>query len=125
VPKRSLLTESAGIALSVLIDGANRHDMKLLQRTLEGIMINGQRPLKTSHKACVWIRATTLTKCVTSLKSLVLRRTSVHAAKRPKPSKKEAGFKARRWVVERTHSWMDRLRRILVRWEKPFLPCCT
>ena len=30
----------------------------------------------------------------------------------------EAGFKARRWVVERTHSWMNRFRRILVRWEK-------
>ena len=25
--------------------------------------------------------------------------------------KKEAGFKARRWVVERTHSWMNRFRR--------------
>jgi transposase len=29
-----------------------------------------------------------------------------------------AGFKARRWVVERTHSWMNRFRRILIRWEK-------
>jgi transposase len=26
--------------------------------------------------------------------------------------------KARRWVVERTHSWMNRFRRILIRWEK-------
>ena len=32
--------------------------------------------------------------------------------------KTEAGFKARRWVVERTHSWMNRFRRILIRWEK-------
>ena len=32
--------------------------------------------------------------------------------------KKEAGFRARRWVVERVHSWMNRFRRILVRWEK-------
>jgi putative transposase len=30
----------------------------------------------------------------------------------------EAGFKARRWVVERTHSWLNRFRRLLVRWEK-------
>ncbi len=35
-----------------------------------------------------------------------------------KAMKQEAGFKARRWVVERTHSWMNRFRRILVRWEK-------
>lgn len=32
--------------------------------------------------------------------------------------KKEAGFKARRWVVERCHSWMNRFRRILIRWDK-------
>lgn len=32
--------------------------------------------------------------------------------------KHEIGFKARRWVVERTHSWMNRFRRILIRWEK-------
>ena len=32
--------------------------------------------------------------------------------------KQEAGFKARRWVVERTPSWMNRFRRILTRWEK-------
>ena len=28
------------------------------------------------------------------------------------------GHRARRWVVERTHSWINRSRRLLVRWEK-------
>jgi putative transposase len=32
--------------------------------------------------------------------------------------KRKAGFRARRWVVERTHSWLNRFRRVLVRWEK-------
>jgi putative transposase len=32
--------------------------------------------------------------------------------------KRSLRFKARRWVVERTHSWMNRFRRILTRWEK-------
>ena len=32
--------------------------------------------------------------------------------------KQEAGFKAHRWVVERTHSWMNRFRRVLIRWDK-------
>lgn len=32
--------------------------------------------------------------------------------------KAEAHQQARRWVVERTHSWMNRFRRILVRWDK-------
>ncbi len=31
---------------------------------------------------------------------------------------REAGFRARRWVVERTHSWLNRFRGLLVRWSK-------
>jgi transposase len=34
-------------------------------------------------------------------------------AKRTQP-----GFKARRWVVERTHSWINRFRKLLVSFEK-------
>jgi len=32
--------------------------------------------------------------------------------------REEAGRRARRWVVERTHSWMNRFRRLLIRWDK-------
>ena len=32
--------------------------------------------------------------------------------------KQDASKRARRWVVERTHSWMNRFRRILIRWDK-------
>ena len=46
--KRSLLTEGSGIPVSVVIDGANRHDMKLVQRTLEGIMT--ERPTPAQEK---------------------------------------------------------------------------
>lgn len=28
------------------------------------------------------------------------------------------GHRVRRWVCERTHSWMNRFRRLLTRWEK-------
>jgi transposase len=35
-----------------------------------------------------------------------------------KELRQEAGMRARRWVVERSHSWMNRFRRILVRWDK-------
>jgi transposase len=27
-------------------------------------------------------------------------------------------WRARRWVVERSHSWINRFRRLLIRWEK-------
>jgi transposase len=39
-------------------------------------------------------------------------------ARAAKAIREEAGFRARRRVVERTHGWMNRFRRILVRWEK-------
>ncbi len=29
-----------------------------------------------------------------------------------------AKFRARCWVVERTHSWINRFRRLFIRWEK-------
>lgn len=32
--------------------------------------------------------------------------------------KEVPGYRARRWVVERTHSWFNRFRRLLIRWEK-------
>ena len=32
--------------------------------------------------------------------------------------KRVPGYRARRWVVERTHSWLNRFRRLLIRWEK-------
>ena len=35
-----------------------------------------------------------------------------------KELREEAGKRARRWVVARTHSWMNRFRRLLVRWDK-------
>jgi len=35
-----------------------------------------------------------------------------------KELKKSILKKARRWVVERTHSWMNKFRGILIRWSK-------
>ena len=38
--------------------------------------------------------------------------------RRRSSSRKIPKYRARRWVVERTHSWMNRFRRLLIRWEK-------
>lgn len=35
-----------------------------------------------------------------------------------KALKRRAGEKARRWVVERAHSWLNRFRAVLIRWCK-------
>src|SRR6185312_3521368 len=38
------------------------------------------------------------------------------ATEPPKPKHRRG--KARRWKVERTHPWLNRARRLLIRWEK-------
>lgn len=40
--KRSLLTDANGIPLAIVIDGANRHDIKLAKPTLESLVV--ERP---------------------------------------------------------------------------------
>src|SRR5256885_10098933 len=42
--KRSLLTEGHGGAIGLTIEGANRHDMKLLRPTIESIIIKRPEP---------------------------------------------------------------------------------
>lgn len=104
--------------VSLVIDGANRHDMKLTQATLAGIVI--PRPVPTPEQPqnlCLdkgydpgEVRE--LAEAFGFTAPIRARGEEALAIKR------EAGFKARRWVVERTHSWMNRFRRILTRWEK-------
>jgi putative transposase len=116
--KRSLLTEAAGIPLALAIEGANRHDMKLVRGTLANIM--AVRPLPTAAMP----QGLCLDKGYDfdEVRSIVAEfGFTAHIRARGEEAlaiKQKAGFKARRWVVERTHSWMNRFRRILVRWEK-------
>jgi transposase len=45
---------------------------------------------------------------------------TAHIRSRGEESKElaqEAGKRVRRWIVERSHSWMNRSRRILMHWE--------
>lgn len=48
----------------------------------------------------------------------------IQSRKEESDASKNTEFKSHRWVVERTHSWMNRFRRILIRWEKKFTRLC-
>jgi transposase len=116
--KRSVLTEGHGIPLAVTIDGANRHDMKLTESTLQGMVV--ERPPVTDENP--------QNMCLDKgydypqIHDLVAEwgYTSHIKARGEETSAKERipGYRCRRWVVERTHSWMNRFRRLLIRWEK-------
>src|SRR5947209_8015991 len=42
--KRSLLTEAKGVPVGLTVEGANRHDKKLVEATLEGIPVERPEP---------------------------------------------------------------------------------
>jgi putative transposase len=113
--KRSTLTEAAGIPLAVQVAPANRHDMKLVAATLAGMVC--ARPLdRGTLKLCLdlgydYDEVQRIAR-MAGFEPIVLGRRDEHE------SKKKCGARAHRWVVERTHSWMNRFRRLLVRWEK-------
>src|SRR3954470_12140140 len=46
--KRSLLTEANGVPVGLAVEGANRHDKKLVEATLESIPV--ERPESTEDK---------------------------------------------------------------------------
>src|SRR5438128_8538533 len=46
--KRSLLTEGHGVPIGLAIEGANRHDMKLVRATIEAIV--AERPAPTAEQ---------------------------------------------------------------------------
>ena len=116
--KRSLLTEADGVPIGLAVDGANRNDFKMMKATLESIPVQRAKPTrKRPQGLCLdkgydYDEARDLADEFGYTAHIRARGEEAQAIKR------EAGFKARRWVVERTHSWMNRFRRILTRWEK-------
>jgi len=116
--KRSLLTEGAGIPLAVTMEGANRHDMKLVQSTLDAVMAERPAPTEDKPQGLCLDKGYDFDEVREIVKEFGFTAHIRARGEEAQAIKKEAGFKARRWVVERTHSWMNRFRRILVRWEK-------
>ncbi len=113
--KRSVLTDARGVPLGVAIDGANAHDQRLLRDTLRSIPI--QRPGRRRRGSiCVSTKGTLENArprrrnvSDTFLTSVVVVRNSAVPAPDKKP---DAG------LSKPAHSWTNRARRLLIRWEK-------
>lgn len=116
--KRSLLTEGHGVPLGLAVEGANRHDMKMVRQTIASLVVERPEPTP-EHPQGVCLDKGYDYQEVRDI--LVEFGFTAHIRSRGEEAKaltQEAGTRARRWVVERTHSWMNRFRRILIRWEK-------
>jgi transposase len=100
------------------VDGANRNDFKMARATIKSIPIKRPRPTRRHRQGLCLDKGYDYNEVRGLAKEFGY---TAHIRARGEEARKikhEVGFKARRWVVERTHSWMNRFRRILTRWEK-------
>jgi putative transposase len=104
--------------LGVEVSGANAHDKTLVKATLKSIPVKRPKPSRRNRQHFCGDKGYDYPDVRTLVKQWgytahIKSRGEEEAARQTVP-----GYRARRWVVERTHSWLNRFRRILVRWEK-------
>lgn len=116
--KRSLLTEANGLPVGLAVEGANRHDKKVAEATLESIPVERPEPTPDRPQGMCLDKGYDYDDTRELVGTFGFTAHVRARGEEAKALKREAGFKARRWVVERTHSWMNRFRRVLIRWEK-------
>ena len=114
--KRHLLSDRRGAPVAVHVTAANTHDMKALFDTLDHPVV--QRPKPTPYRP----QHLCLDKGYDYPeieRGVAKRRYVLHMPHRGEPVFTGVHrYSPKRWVVERTHSWHNRFRRLLIRWEK-------
>lgn len=113
-----MLTEANGIPISVVVDGANRNDFKLARETLASVPVDRPGPTKASPQGLCLDKGYDYDEVREAANEFGFTAHIRSRGEEAKAIKKLAGFRARRWVVERTHSWMNRCRALLIRWQK-------
>lgn len=104
--------------MALAVDGANRHDMKLVRATVDDILAERPAPSPEQPQGMCLDKGYDFAEVRRTLDEFGFTAHIRSRGEEAKAIKREAGFKARRWVVECTHSWLNRFRRILVRWDK-------
>ena len=112
------MTDGHGVPLGLTVDGANRHDMQLVRSTLDSLVVERPEPTVAQPQGMCLDQGDDDDEVRDLLAAFGFTAHIRARGEEAKALKPEAGFRARRWVVERTHSWMNRFRRILVRWDK-------
>jgi putative transposase len=111
-----LLTDGNGIPLAIAVAGANRPDYQLAQETLAAIVVSRPTPTPSEPQGLCLDAGYDYVEIYDLLETLGY---TEHIRPRGgEPKVKDPTKKARRWVVERTHSWLNRYRALLIRWCK-------
>jgi len=116
--KRSLLVEAKGVPVGLAVDGANRTDMKLVEATLESIPVERPEPTEEEPQGMCMDKGYDYKDVRDTVEEFGFTAHIKARGEEAQEIKRKARYKARRWVVERTHSWLNRFRGILIRWSK-------
>jgi putative transposase len=116
--KRSVLTEGGGVPIGLAVEGANRNDFKMVRETIESIPVKRPAPTPAAPQGMCLDKGYDYDEVRELLAEFGFTAHIRARGEEAKALKQDAGFRARRWVVERTHSWMNRFRRVLIRWDK-------
>jgi putative transposase len=110
--------DGRGVPLGVAVAGANKVDFQLVEETFDSIPEECPLPPEDIEQG-VWMDKAYDFDEVHG----VVRKYGYVPHIIPRDAERQLlekipGYRARRWPVERTISWLNRFRRILVRWEK-------
>jgi putative transposase len=115
--KRSVIVERDGGPLGVVIAGANVPDMKLLEATIEAIVIKRPDPEEVEQHLCLDKGYDNPTGHeVVARQGYIGHIRPIREDRRDK--RRPGRRKARRWVVERTLSWLSKCRGLVIRYDK-------
>jgi putative transposase len=106
------------VPIAVAVDGANRVDFKMARETLQSGPVDRPGPEGGRRQHLCLDKGYDYPEVDALVEEFGF---TAHIARRgeaPREAKRSARRKARRWVVERAHSWLNRFRGILVRWNK-------
>ena len=104
--------------MGLAVAGANRPDMKLVRETIQSIPVERPEPTPEEPQGLCLDKGYAYDE-VEEIAEAFGFTTHIPPKKgQAQQVKRKAGSKARRWVVERTHSWMNRFRGVLIRWSK-------
>jgi len=115
---RSLLTEGHGIPIGLVIASANTNDLKLAEPTLLSIPIPRPQPTPDHPQNLCLDKGYDYSEVFQLLNASAYTPHISRKGAQPIIPETIPKYRSHRWVVERTHSWMNKFRRLLIRWEK-------
>ena len=113
-----MLVDERGVPLSIIVTGANRHDVTQLEPVLKNIVVERPKPSDDSPQHL----------CADKgyfgepARLIIVGENYIPHVKSRGGERLELvsipGYRARRWVVEACHSWLNRFRKIIISYEK-------